>query len=371
MPKTETYAKKNKKNEDISRHVSFKDREATSSRSEPEPEPKESSSNGCEDDTEELLSFPELFDMFTARINTTVSNAEPPHGGLGQNTDEGWMQQMFTLVFEQNSKEDLPVDKQHLPILQEEEREGLVRLYWAEVDEGGVTCQQWKNRLRDLTKAVYRSRKSLLDCIELRENEIKVRLATTNNPWTRNPAVQTEQEQDDESMEGANSEVRFRNDVYTYTEINEMREVFKEPHDFPTELRLPTEVEKKITKGLLEGNILAQGLPQFLKRTCDNDMLRAIQNTIYAQVEGELYFHFSTDFPMYPDFQTRERLIHAILMGAKSPTTDEEETEDNAEPTGIVELKRPEVLSKQKRLIEEAVNKSKMDKKTDNRIGWN
>ncbi|KAK1940020.1 hypothetical protein P3T76_008343 [Phytophthora citrophthora] len=46
-------------------------------------------------------------------------------------------------------------------------------------------------------------------------------------------------------------------------------------------------------------------------------MLRAIQNTIYAQVEGELYFHFSTDFPMYPDFQTRERLIHAILMGAK------------------------------------------------------
>ncbi|OWY98482.1 hypothetical protein PHMEG_00030746 [Phytophthora megakarya] len=96
-----------------------------------------------------------------------------------------------------------------------------------------------------------------------------------------------------------------------------MRREFETPYDFPTELRAPTEVEERIVQGMLEGTILAQSLPQFLKRTTDNTMLRLIQNTIHAQVEGELLFRLPNQFPVYADFQTRERLCNAMLQGVK------------------------------------------------------
>ncbi|EGZ04653.1 hypothetical protein PHYSODRAFT_343120 [Phytophthora sojae] len=189
--------------------------------------------------------------------------------------------------------------------------------------EDGAMCQQWKNRLRDLTKSIYGSRRSLLDTIELRESEMKVRTTTTSNPWSANPLARAADSQEDDPMEEANPIVRFRSDVYSSEEIEAMRAAYTEQHDFPVALRAPTSVEMMITQGLLEGNILAQGLPQFLKRTCENDMLRAIQNTIYAQVEGELSFQLPMEFPVYPDFQTRERLVGAILQGAKRGDMDQ------------------------------------------------
>ncbi|EGZ10042.1 hypothetical protein PHYSODRAFT_521619 [Phytophthora sojae] len=121
-------------------------------------------------------------------------------------------------------------------------------------------CQQWKNRLRDLTKSIYGSRRSLLDTIELRESEMKVRTTTTSNPWSANPLARAADSQEDDPMEEANP---------------------------------------------------------------INDMLRAIQNTIYAQVEGELSFQLPMEFPVYPDFQTRERLVGAILQGAKRGDMDQ------------------------------------------------
>eukprot|EP00644_Phytophthora_capsici_P015909 jgi/Phyca11/122996/e_gw1.49.242.1 len=111
--------------------------------------------------------------------------------------------------------------------------------------------------------------------------------------------------------------IRFKTDVYSAEEIAAMRELYETPYDFPTETRAPTAVEKKFTQGLLEGTILAQQLPQFLKRSTDNKMLRMIQNTIHAQVEGELMFQLPDDFPVYPNFQTRDRLRNAMLMGAE------------------------------------------------------
>ncbi|EGZ18556.1 hypothetical protein PHYSODRAFT_448792, partial [Phytophthora sojae] len=86
------------------------------------------------------------------------------------------------------------------------------------------------------TKSIYGSRRSLLDTIELRESEMKVRTTTTSNPWSANPLARAADSQEDDPMEEANPIVRFR----------------------------------------------------------------TIQNTIYAQVEGELYFQLPMEFPVYP-----------------------------------------------------------------------
>ncbi|OWY96852.1 hypothetical protein PHMEG_00032773 [Phytophthora megakarya] len=209
------------------------------------------------------------------------------------------MLQMFGTVFELHQRGELPADKDHYPTLQPEELKGLIRLFQAQVVQVGTACQQGKNRLRDLTKSIFGSRRSLLDTIEFRENELKVRTATTNNPWAKNPLTQDHDEQEDVPMEEDNSIVCFRKDVYGAEENEVMRTIYTAARNFPSELRPSTEMEKKITQGILEGNILAQGLPLFLK------------------LEGELYIQLPTQLPVYPDFQTRERLVGAILQGSK------------------------------------------------------
>lgn len=253
-----------------------------------------------------------LFDEFVTNVGTETKEWEKL-----SSHDRQLMQEMFSAVFVLHEQQDLPAEKEHLPTLVSSELDCVMKLFWAEVFGQGATCQQWKNRLRDLTKSIYESPRSLMDTIELRLNSLKARPTTSTNPWELNPLVQGNQELEDEPMEEADTIIRFRTDVYKPDEIEEMRAAYMVDYDFPTKLREPTELERKITQGLLEGNILAQGLPQFLKRTCDNDLLRVIQNTIYVQVEGELFFQLPAQFPVYPDFQTRDRLVGAILQGAK------------------------------------------------------
>ncbi|KAE8987999.1 hypothetical protein PR001_g22162 [Phytophthora rubi] len=225
-----------------------------------------------------------------------------------------FMQQMFTLVFKQHKQKQLPDEKAHYPSMQIEELRGLLRLFQLEVKQHDGTAQEWLRRLRGLVASIFDSKRSLLDGIALKESEIKVHHTRNENPWANYPLLQkTKAEEDDPMGEDSHpSVVRFKTDVYSQEEIATMRGVYEAPYDFPTELREPSQTEKQIIQGLLEGTILAQELPQFLKRTCNNEMLRVIQNTIHAQVEGELMFRLPGQFPMYPDFQTRDRLCNAV-----------------------------------------------------------
>ncbi|GMF44831.1 unnamed protein product [Phytophthora fragariaefolia] len=194
-------------------------------------------------------------------------------------------------ILQQHENQDLPTAKAHYPQLQTTELAGLLRLCTIVFTQQNKSDQQWIRRIKGLITTIFDSSRPLEDVISLKDELME------------------------EKQDGI---VRFKTDVYSSDEIEELRSIYKTPYEFPTILREPTNPEKRIIKGLLEGMILAQELPQFLKRTCNNEMLRVIQNTMHAQVEGELMIRLPGQFPVYPDFQTRDRLRYSILQGAKS-----------------------------------------------------
>ncbi|GMF46017.1 unnamed protein product [Phytophthora fragariaefolia] len=280
---------------------------------EPDIEPPENESQNPEGIPEKQVPFSEL----VIEMEKTFHHREQ-HSEQDEHERNQVMQQMFTIAFNQQDRKELPDEKTHYPMLQQEELQGLLRLFKLEVVQHDGTVQIWLRRLKGLAAFVYDSRRTLLDGISLKESEIKVHYARSENPWSNNPLLKNAKEDDDDPMEEQHSNiVRFRTAVYSPADIAEMRDIYNTPYGFPTELSEPTMTEKKIIQGLLEGTILAQELPHFLKRTCNNEMLRVIQNTIHAQVEGELMFRLPGQFPVYPDFQNRDRLCNAVLQGAK------------------------------------------------------
>lgn len=273
------------------------------------------------EENQHSLSFGDVFD----RLRTAITK-----DGMNHVKDEGiakpLVEDMFSIVFGQHELKELPEEKAHYPQLLPDELSGLIRLFDIEVVQHDRTSQQWQRSLRELTASIYNRQNTLVEAIEVKESKLKLQHARNPDPWARNPLLKQASADLDEPMEEEQSNiVRFKTDLYSAEEISIMRNVFETPYDFPTELRASTEIEKKIVQGLLEGTILAQQLPQFLKRTSDNEILRVIQNTIHAQVEGELMFQLPGQFPVYPDFQTRDRLCNAMLQGAKRSGFDIEQ----------------------------------------------
>ncbi|ETP55445.1 hypothetical protein F442_00010 [Phytophthora nicotianae P10297] len=81
-------------------------------------------------------------------------------------------------------------------------------------------------------------------------------------------------------------------------------------------------MEKEVIQGILEGTMLCPKLPDFLKRICDAQAYRKIQNTIKAQVGGYLLLKLNAEFKIYPQFQTRKRLTHEFLLGINNSEND-------------------------------------------------
>ncbi|OWZ11784.1 hypothetical protein PHMEG_00015142 [Phytophthora megakarya] len=122
--------------------------------------------------------------------------------------------------------------------------------------------------------------------------------------------------------EGKPSIYRFLQSAFSSEQIKELRQTCEIRYGFPSHLRKPTEIESTIIRGLLEGTILCPRLPDFLKRICDPQAYRKSQNTIKAQVEGDLILKLYPEFKIYPQFQTRKRLTREFLLGINNSSND-------------------------------------------------
>ncbi|KAG3230716.1 hypothetical protein PI124_g24186 [Phytophthora idaei] len=140
---------------------------------------------------------------------------------------------------------------------------------------------------------------------------------------TENHASGTE-DQDVEMAQEVQSSFRFLQSKYAQEEITAMRNIWETGYGFLAQLRKPSDMENKVVKGLIEGTILCAKLPDFLKRICTNEALRKTQNTIQAQVEGDLILKLQADFPVYPDFQARARLVGMITVGLQHGRRDKD-----------------------------------------------
>uniref|UniRef100_K3WC38 Uncharacterized protein n=1 Tax=Globisporangium ultimum (strain ATCC 200006 / CBS 805.95 / DAOM BR144) TaxID=431595 RepID=K3WC38_GLOUD len=87
--------------------------------------------------------------------------------------------------------------------------------------------------------------------------------------------------------------------------------------EYTPKIREPTDQEWAIMIAILEGELLIRHLPQFLRRVCNEDNLFRFQNTIAAQVEGELVGQLADFTQIYKDHQTTGRIVEATLQAAR------------------------------------------------------
>ncbi|KAE8984390.1 hypothetical protein PR002_g22958, partial [Phytophthora rubi] len=259
----------------------------------------------------EKLSFAEMYNyLYGEAAGKTIEQAQEIV------SVEAYVTSMFGQVFSTHPKEALAAEKRRYPELTGVESEHLLRLFLLDANIGRADSRKWKQRLYDITRAIYKSRRSLCEIIEHRISTSQVRCTQPAlNPWAQRTSQENMAADGDVDMSAdKSSKFRFLKSAYTAEEISALRSLCETPYGFPAAIRKPTTNEAKVIKGLLEGTILCAELPSFLKRVCTNEALRRIQNTIQAQVEGDLAMNLPQDFPVYPDFQSRDRLISMILL---------------------------------------------------------
>lgn len=110
----------------------------------------------------------------------------------------------------------------------------------------------------------------------------------------------------------------FATTTHPQAEQQEMLDHYAKPSGYQTELRQPTALEWIIIEAILDGTLIARLFPQFLRRVCDGENLLPFQRTIVAQVEGELAAQLLDRSPMYPDYQTSDRIVEAMLTATRT-----------------------------------------------------
>ncbi|KAF4144058.1 hypothetical protein GN958_ATG06760 [Phytophthora infestans] len=171
------------------------------------------------------------------------------------------------------------------------------------MEDDKTNARKWRARLHDLTRTIYKSRRSLVETIEVNVRAAKAKPKQAANPWMERIAQRAPMQEEDDEMNGraAPSTFRFLTSSYGPKEIDELRRICEMRYVFPSRLRPPSKLEWKVVKGILEGTILCLAkLLDFLKRVCTNVALRVVQNTIRVQVEGDLMLMLSPEFKIYP-----------------------------------------------------------------------
>ncbi|KAE9280110.1 hypothetical protein PR003_g28047 [Phytophthora rubi] len=274
-----------------------------------------------DDNEDTILTFAEMFNFLHGEMeDLDIDKA------MEVDSATEYMQSMFAQVFTSHPAEQLEEGKCHYPQLDAAELDVLLRLFIQDRKVGRADPRKWKGRLYDITRAIYKSRRSLIDIVEHRITTAQVTGQSLTNMWVIRAATTASENVDQgvDMTEDTTSSFRFHRATYSPEDIEELRRLCETAYGFPTQLRKPTNKETKIIKGLVEGTILCSRLPDFLKRICSNEALRKIQNTIHAQVEGDLLIKLQPEFPVYPDFQTKARLIGNITMGLENGRHDKQ-----------------------------------------------
>ncbi|KAF1792824.1 hypothetical protein GQ600_5081 [Phytophthora cactorum] len=128
------------------------------------------------------------------------------------------------------------------------------------------------------------------------------------------------EDQDVEMAEEVPSSFRFLQSEYTPDEITLMRKICETAYGFPAQLQSLLTWRTKTTG---RDHLMCE-TARLSKAHCTNEALRKIQNTIQAQVEGDLILKLQADFPVYADFQTRARLVGMSTMGLQHGRHDKD-----------------------------------------------
>ncbi|KAF4044962.1 hypothetical protein GN244_ATG02668 [Phytophthora infestans] len=225
--------------------------------------------------TAESLSFTDMYEYVRGEIKgMTLDQAQDVESVVA------FIQDMFADVFLARPAEPLAPNRNHYPELEEEETRRMLQLFLTDIQEETANARKWRARMLDLTRIIYKSRKSLKETLEFTEQAArrqqtrgsKTRTTLRENPWLEKLVLPSEKNTEDDEMNGRAkfSTFRFLRSSYQPNEIEQLKKLCEDRYGFQDALRQPTEAEWK--------------------------------NTFRAQVEGDLMFMLSPQFKVYPAF---------------------------------------------------------------------
>ncbi|KAF1317681.1 hypothetical protein FI667_g14612, partial [Globisporangium splendens] len=199
------------------------------------------------------------------------------------------------------------------PTLNGEEADALVDLFRLLAIEKGKSFPEWKRTIQDLCKDMHRSSWTVVALIQKRIDQNRLAAETKASPWGSQSSTST---QTNVKEQGTQPFI-FKSNKYSEEEQRNMIRHCKQKFEYSVTLRQTTTMEWDIMLAIVEGELLIRHLPQFLRRVCDGDTLFRFQNTIAAQVEGELVGKLSDATQVYKDHQSTGRIVEAILQAAR------------------------------------------------------
>ncbi|KAF1333154.1 hypothetical protein FI667_g3024, partial [Globisporangium splendens] len=199
------------------------------------------------------------------------------------------------------------------PTLNGEEADALVDLFRLLAIEMEKSFPEWKRTIQDLCKDMHRSSWTVVALIQKRIDLNRLGPESEASPWSS----QTSTNSQTNVKEQGTQPFTFKSSKYSEEEQRNMIRHCQQKFEYSVTLRQPTTMEWEIMLAIVEGELLIRYLPQFLRRVCDGDTLFRFQNTIAAQVEGELVGKLSKSTQVYKDHQSTGRIVEAILRAAR------------------------------------------------------
>ncbi|KAG3111557.1 hypothetical protein PI124_g19700 [Phytophthora idaei] len=134
------------------------------------------------------------------------------------------MQQLFKQICYQHPPEFLAPGRRRYPELTEGEMKVLVQLFLMDIKEGQQDARKWNARLQTLTRAIYKSRSSLTETLDVLVKSVQAQPTLVANPWSQRlfPAQYAGTE-DVEMTEGTALIYRFLQSAYSTEQIAELR----------------------------------------------------------------------------------------------------------------------------------------------------
>ncbi|OWZ18258.1 LOW QUALITY PROTEIN: hypothetical protein PHMEG_0007685 [Phytophthora megakarya] len=188
----------------------------------------------------EPLTFEEMHAYLVAQLQGLAINEAKMFA-----TD--FLQQLFDEVFTVHKRDWLPPGRRRYPELNDLEMEKMLELFITHTQEHNADVKKWLNRLQTLNRAIYKSRSSFSETMDVMVKSVHAQPGHAVNPWSQ---------------------------------------------------RL------------------------FTTSSPADDVDIKIQNTIKAQVEGDLVLQLYPDFRVYPQFQSRKRLSNEFLLGIDNGGND-------------------------------------------------
>ncbi|KAE9276772.1 hypothetical protein PF001_g25971, partial [Phytophthora fragariae] len=173
-----------------------------------------------DDNEDTILTFAEMFNFLHGEMeDLDIDKA------MEVDSATEYMQSMFAQVFTSHPAEQLEEGKCHYPQLDAAELDVLLRLFIQDRKVGRADPRKWKGRLYDIPKAIYKSRRSLIDIVEHRITTAQVTGQSLTNMWIIRAATTASEnvDQDVDMTEDTTSSFRFHRATYSPEDIEELR----------------------------------------------------------------------------------------------------------------------------------------------------